>query len=254
VPGDPLQLEYAPPPGNGRRLVRKWLTAVAILMGLWWLVEWGPASVRHMRLLYVQQRCASFDFPADTVIYDSDPATGQKLLADAENYIAIDDPQVWPTRAVIRREPDCWESLKSNLFGGRNFWPPGPAAPKALIHRLRNDQGDERLVAIIIAPSVPGRFNTTTRELGVVAAVVRPGEFNVPPRWDGNSDFLRAGFEKATRLRFYAAHLDPHDPAKFTIRYEMDGQPGTIDGRLAGNADVTLTIRDGPAKAVDPSL
>jgi hypothetical protein len=166
----------------------------------------------------------------------------------------VDDLQVWPTVAVIRREPGCWESLKSNLFGGRNFWPPGAAAPKALVHRLRNEQGDERLVAIIVAPSVPGRFSAAGRELGVVAAVVRPGEWNVPPRWDGNSDFLRAGFEKAKRLRFYAARLDPENPAKFSIRYEMDGQAGTIDGRLAGNADVVLTIRDGPAKTVDPSL
>jgi hypothetical protein len=34
-------------------------------------------------------------------------------------------------------------------------------------------------------------------------------------------------------IRFFAGQPDPNDPSHFTLRYELSGQPGIIDG-LAG--------------------
>jgi hypothetical protein len=216
-------------------------------------VRFGPDAFNRAHLLWVQSRCASFDFPKDTVVFDSDPSTNAALLADADNYVAITDAQVWPLTGVARREPQGWVSLKKILFPGRTFWPPGPAAPKAMVHLLRNRNGVERLVAIIVAPSTPPPASPYYNpiypgpSLGVVAAIVKPGDWNVPPRWDGNSAFLRDGFQYARRLRFYSADLDPHDASRFSVRYEMDGGVGTIDGKLEDDASVSLKVRDGPA-------
>jgi hypothetical protein len=248
--GDPVQLDYALPPAR-RWNPRRYVLAAAVIAALWMLVELGPDAVRRVRLIWVQERCARFEFPKDVVIFDSDPVSGAALMADSGNYVAQTDAQVWPRTGVGRREPDCWVSLKGILFGSRSFWPPGPPAPKALVHRLRNSAGVERLVAIIIAPSPPPLPTANPiyphPAIGVVAAIVQPGTWDVPPRWDGNSVFLRAGFESAQRLRFYSAQLDPNDASRFSIAYEMDGKRGTIDGRLEDDATVSLKVRDGPA-------
>jgi hypothetical protein len=253
VPSDPLQLDYAPPPARHRQRVRRALLLVLVIAVLWTLAEHGPDTARRLRLLWVQGRCARFEFPAGTVIFDSDRAARAPLLANAEDYVALDDAQVWPVTGVARREPACWVSLKDILFAGRTFWPPGPPAPKVMVHLLTTADGkQQRLVAIIFAPAAPLPPTASpiypTPGIGLVAAIVQPGTWDTPPRWDGNSEFLRANFETAKHLKFFAAQLDPKDPSRFTVRYEMDHQPGTVDGNLEDDGTVSLKIRDGPAK------
>jgi hypothetical protein len=87
----------------------------------------------------------------------------------------------------------------------------------------------------------------TTREIGIVSAIVRPGDWHADPQWEGNGTFFKLGFERVNRLRVFAAVLDPTDPAHFAFDYEMDGQRGTIDGRYQDDGDVTYTVRSGPA-------
>jgi hypothetical protein len=276
VPGDSLQLDYAPPPGGpSRRTARRWLIAALAVVALVAAANWLPDLVTRARLVWIQDRCATFAYPPGAVIYDSDPANRAALLKDASNYVPLDDTTIWLAPAVARREPPPWTNLKSVLFGNRPFWPPGPAAPKALLHSLRNGLGQESIVAIIIAPDVPGRSvprrwsgtpvvpvnpvdpdapQPTGKTLGVVAALVRPGDRDNPPAWDGNGTFLHGNFDPTRRLRFFAAQLDPLNPAHFTLPYEMDGQAGTIDGTYQPDGDVVMTIRDGPAKiAQDPA-
>jgi hypothetical protein len=48
-------------------------------------------------------------------------------------------------------------------------------------------------------------------------------------------------------LRLFAGQPDPNDDSHFTIRYEVDNQPGTIDGWLQADDTIKLQIRDGPA-------
>jgi hypothetical protein len=257
-----VQLDYAPPPPGAPRLVaRRWLLLALVIVAVWASATWVPSAVVRVRLRWVQNRCATFAYPPDTVVFDSDPAARAVLLADPASNVALDVATIWLAPAVARREPDCWTTLKTDLFAQRQFWPPGPAAPKAMVHSLRNAAGQERLVAIIIAPDVPNqrtpnRFRpdapgpppATRPTLGLVSALIRPGAGDVPPRWDGNGTFLRANFDPTRRLRFYAARLDPHNPARFSLRYEMDGQSGTVDGTFQDDGDVAMTVRDGPAR------
>jgi hypothetical protein len=247
---EPVQLDYAQAPQR-RWNTRRVLLFVGMLAALWGMVKYGPDVVGRVRLLVVQRQCVAFEFPDESVIFDSDDAAGAALLADEEHYVALDDGQAWPKTGVGRVEPDCWVSLKNILFSSRSFWPPGPAAPKAMVHGLRARSGEERIVAIIIAPSPPLSFNASpiypNPAIGVVAAIVTPGSWSRPPRWDGNSSFLRAGFESAKHLRFFSAKLDANDASAFTIKYEMDGQSGTIDGKLEDDGSVSLRVRDGPA-------
>lgn len=67
-----------------------------------------------------------------------------------------------------------------------------------------------------------------------------------------NWNYLRIPLRPDQIMRIYAGQPDPDDAAHFTIKYEIDNLPGTIDGRLEADDTVTLKILDGPA-ATRPS-
>ena len=50
------------------------------------------------------------------------------------------------------------------------------------------------------------------------------------------------------RVRIFAAQPDLADTSHFTMAYEIDGQPGTIDGWLDPYDRVRMQVRDGPAQ------
>ena len=50
------------------------------------------------------------------------------------------------------------------------------------------------------------------------------------------------------RLRLYAGQADPNDRTRFTLRYELNGQSGTVEGRLLDSASFQLQVLDGPAR------
>ena len=49
------------------------------------------------------------------------------------------------------------------------------------------------------------------------------------------------------RLRLFAGQPDPNDPSHFTIGYELNDVPGTIDGWLQDDDRLKFEYRDGPA-------
>ena len=56
----------------------------------------------------------------------------------------------------------------------------------------------------------------------------------------------------AKQFRLFNGQPDPADPSRFTIAYEVDGQRGTIEGRLDSEDKIKLRIMDGPAKPFNP--
>ena len=53
--------------------------------------------------------------------------------------------------------------------------------------------------------------------------------------------------ENRRRVHLFAGQADVADPSHFTLPYDIDGQPGTIDGWLDAYDRVRLQVRDGPA-------
>ncbi len=47
-------------------------------------------------------------------------------------------------------------------------------------------------------------------------------------------------------LRYYSPYIDPQDKSRFTIRYELRGEHGVIDGKLHDDERVRFTFRTGP--------
>lgn len=79
-------------------------------------------------------------------------------------------------------------------------------------------------------------------------AGVKRSQARVDMAWEGAlSDPSTKG------LRFYAGQVAANDAGHFTIRYELEGKSGVIDGRLNdAEDDVKVTVRSGPASAPSP--
>jgi hypothetical protein len=124
------------------------------------------------------------------------------------------------------------------------------------MHELRDKSGRPRLV-IVARDSLA--FWPIFSPFNLQATVWEPATFTTDPAvvpmknpkmWDYNGP----GYDLPSRdLRFYAGQLDPADPGHFTVRYELEGQPGIVDGRLNETGDdVVFQITSGPAAPPSP--
>lgn len=52
---------------------------------------------------------------------------------------------------------------------------------------------------------------------------------------------------KAESLRLFTIRIDPKKPDCFTLRYEINSKPGTIEGRITYEGIILLKLPDGPA-------
>ncbi len=102
--------------------------------------------------------------------------------------------------------------------------------------------GAERLIVVAID-------YRSTYVLRFVCWALRPATAAEGIGFHANSHLLSLPFDAANKpLQFYAGQPDPNDPSRFTIRYKLDGQLGTIEGWVDEGAGVSLAVKDGPAK------
>lgn len=66
-----------------------------------------------------------------------------------------------------------------------------------------------------------------------------PNPMRSEPRPGGST--LELPLAVSDELRVLAGQPDPRDPSHFTIRYDLNGQPGVIDGWLDAGRVVRLT-------------
>jgi hypothetical protein len=135
-----------------------------------------------------------------------------------------------------------------DLSGGRIPSPPGvaqgPKEPFSSFARKRLE-----LNAMPCLPPV-GADPPKWLEGDAATLIVAPLDeryWRVPFDWtpggDGNPPKVRLRPEN--QFRFYAGQLDPADPSRFTIDYEVDGTRGKIHGRLRDDGTVELKPEGG---------
>jgi hypothetical protein len=163
--------------------------------------------------------------PADLVVYEEDTAAAEALLArpGGEYARGRDGPLV--TCAMHR--PRCLTAFAA--ASGMGTVSNGAVL---FLHERTSRTGVRRLVVICCSPEdVP----SVTLAGGLNEWECVPGVWGTPPQYSSPPVDrlvpLRQG--KEARVRFFAGQADPSDASRFTIRYERDGKPGTIGGRLS---------------------
>jgi hypothetical protein len=196
-------------------------------------------------MLREQRRWMEASLPATQVVYEEDRAAAVALLQSSpdyrEEYFPDSRERASWGASVCRYVPPAYHFDYQS--GGGLF-----------LHGRVSRGGHERIVAV--SPTVyyvcrhyreiGFTFSTGTPATRVLSSSPVFRSF-LPHRLPLNGD---------ERLRIYAGQPDPVDLSHWTMRYEINGVPGTIDGWLSDNEGIWLQVRDGPAagRLQNPSM
>jgi hypothetical protein len=130
----------------------------------------------------------------------------------------------------------CWDRLRQFVHGT------GQSHGVLYLHRSRDSSGAERLIVVELSYRQHYQLGFDCWDLLTANPVRAMGL--------GANDYtFPMPFDAADKpLRLYAGQPDPNDPSRFTIRYDLDGQPGTIEGWVNEHGTVSLAAKDGPAR------
>ena len=269
------QLEYAPAAPMRRRKIRRRVVWVLLLLAAGYAgMQYGPQAWRRTTFLYAQHRCLSYTAPANQLVYDEGTDTTEANLARAGFTRASASRQSHPPLVAAVRQARPLVDFAANLPPGPSItllisgavqWTPVlnraqgvPVGATLFCHELRNKAGHRRLVVVQRMPREVGPF---VYPFALDVALYAPAGWRRPitnvtkdPVPDHTAKMSGVNpLIPAHPLRFWAGQIDPADPGHFTIRYELGGVGGIVDGWLndAGD-DVVIKIASGPA--MRPSL
>ena len=214
-----------------RRLLRRILFVLVLTIAVLAAKRYGPQAWRKSSELYWQRWCLNYVGPADA-----------------------GPPMRTPDRFLRLFEPRR----------GHGFWRDEDYSDRQMLflHGRRARGGPERLV-IVYGELDSGRPPRSERvwqpEEQLFWLLCRAHVMSLascsesfPGDSEGAVSSKDWSIAVAKRVRLFNGQPDPADPSRFTIIYEVDGQRGSIEGRLNSDDTVRLRIVDGPAKPVDP--
>jgi hypothetical protein len=198
------------------------------------IVAWqfGPHVFRACQIGYFQWVCGRYAIPRDTVVSEEPGRWGG---VTPPFLLAARDPQ--PLLRLTSLDYYYQYPAHANM-GPWFLQPTGPDAALLFMHWRTTPGGRERLVILRrVSPQLRQSWDAPLAFLAVAA-----------PRVSGlgSADLNREDLrwlpevvpqvftDDATKVavRFYAGQPDPADASRFTMAFEADGQPGTVEGRL----------------------
>jgi hypothetical protein len=129
------------------------------------------------------------------------------------------------------------------------------------LHERTSKGGNRRLVALYgwlhddlgsYTPRPLGESRIWSIAIDLVLlkpATLREDLVEVDSRLSGHAPSLTYAWAKQARV--FAGQPDPNDASHFTIQFEADGKPGTIEGWLNDDDSVTLKVHGAPAPVVE---
>lgn len=181
---------------------------------------------------------SAYTAPADRVVYTDDPAEAERLLS------APDTMYYQDTGYGLRSNESKFVAARYRSLRAREY--PFYLSEVVFVHERYPEKSDEPLIAsMTVTASFDSRVSLA-REIGFYAETIKPRVFS-RQSWEGSRSVLKLNLSPADVLRIFAGQPDANDRSRFTIRYELNGEPGTIDGQLIAEGNVRLSVRDGPA-------
>jgi hypothetical protein len=210
--------------------------------------------------------------PSGTVVYDDHPDCAAALLAKGSDYRPV------PQGSTVYFPPKPWQ-----LPTG--FYPSSPAFqvgtdsdhPTVFATGRRTPGGTDRLILVSLesdqtmerTPSPES--HATTQRFGVrhtrafrahvlfpffgrleqrmtrSLEILQPADHQTTITWTKGTSWENGRVDADLKgvLRVFAGQADPADPSHFTIPYDLDDQPGVIDGWLRDDEVVLLQPRTG---------
>ena len=248
-------LEYAPPPPKRRKVIRR-LVLLLLLLSVAAPAVYHRKRIWHQgRVLYWQHKCLTYTAPVDQVVYDEDDYNISPLLKRAgyRGWPVPHPPNAGapvaplPPAIATFAAPPLAPFIQTGVLPG---WLAPPAGATVFLHERTSKTGHRRLVLILRAPVHDAPF---MHAFGLNAIVITPAGLTTRPKYPDPPMVAFSWIGNLTRppttgLRFYAGQPDPRDDSRFTIRYDLSGGTGEIEGKLKDDGKtVSLQITSGPA-------
>lgn len=219
------QLDYAPRRAIFTRKFTRRLIVYAVLIALAIAASLGWRNIKfyfdQARLLYAQRAWLNFSAPPDRVVYDDDPTLASGLLVQPQ-YVQLQYPH---SNAVV------WNHRARNDLWVRAIGKGLPAAGLLFMHERFTPAGERFILTCEIASYVD--------DAGNVQACFELREFR-PATWHTGISMrnglttmalpIERAMSAGQRVRFFAGQPDPRDRTHFTIRYQINGVDGILDG------------------------
>ena len=168
------------------------------------------------------------------------PTTTQPLPPGWREYADVD--------GVTRYPPIPPEYLN---FAKRAGWVITPNDVFVFSHRMRTPAGADRLVVVFTDSSSPTGARAAAGVMCPVVfqptSLVHAAPFPISQFQPIQSGDPRPIARYARSFRLYEGAVDPVDPTRMIVPYEIDGHGGRIEGRLDDRNWLTFHVVDGPA-------
>lgn len=208
----PAQLDYAPQPKwHRRKRARRAVLLLLLLLGAAASVKWIVPAWGHVRMLYWQEKCLSFE-GGDEVL----------LPEKLQNGVA------------------AWEKFYT-LFS-----PPGrKAGCTVFLHEVRRKDGVRRLVAIEASESNYSLLKRSDYNAMFDVTIIRPGSLWHRPEFIANPAFQFLIFnDSRSPLAIRYGTVDPKDASHFAITLPQPTGARIVDGWLGNDDKIVLELRD----------
>jgi hypothetical protein len=212
------------------------LRRIVVVVAAGLVIYGGYRAYLLASMRYWERRAMRYSAPADRTVFEEEPAAASQLVAGDARYHR--SPMYLAFAGYVPTEfhglRPIWEADAVAFLGERRA--PGSVARIVAAVVVVGQAFDERhevsLYAVAIEPDALGAVRIVGHTPGALAlhAIDRGRRLSDQPL-----------------LRLYAGQIDSADASHFTIRYELGGQGGAIDGWLRGDDSVGLKVREGPA-------
>ena len=236
---------------------RRWVgggLVILVLLALAWLGVrlYRPyrAQASHLR---AQERLSHQVLPAGTVLYTEDPARVAALRGQG-GYRDVREP-----KEVGRQEPAVIPEALERVHVTHGF----SLAPIVLQNgqtiqpntQVRDTFGYERVSEggqhwiVFLSGASRWAADGGRRKVGLTQAEVRPVGWKPGARGQwvsyASKDVL---LEPTDVFTLFAPQPDPHDASRIDVPYELNGQPGVLDGEVQDSGRVVFSVSAGPAR------
>jgi hypothetical protein len=253
--------------------------------------QWQADRLAAQQKAQAQQKAAAdfqaalvYTAPANQTVYEEDNGRAATLIAGDSNYSTV------RCNNFIYITPAPWQlpAIRKSIGNPAPFLATTPfmttSSAIVFLHSRKNAAGAERLVHVefsanedlsiirqspekmirvrnqraLIANSVHAKPDATlafgtSRSLLISQPYEKCTNIIWLPAKDGRMETGKVQTEASNVFRLFAGQADPKDASHFTITYELDDQPGIIDGWLLNDETVALEPRRGRTLLDDPT-
>ena len=207
--------------------------------------------IKDWNLSRLEHKCLTYTFPNEQIVYSAVAQDVRTLSASSDEYSLLNS-----TTPAIAFMPSQWISFRRAFFNSKqnNIGPgstgglnlsPTVMNPVIFLGERTTPRGERRLICVTFSgfggntpwdvPTQPTYgASQSAYEIIFAFSTWTVGSSRTPPVLGGIGEHNVFSYVPPGNLRFFAGQPDPKNLSRFTVRYDLNGQSGQLDGILEG--------------------